>query len=98
MSIPGIETQDHVPPPLPPPRFLPGTEPLHHLDEMKGRKHYGHGGSSFASGYGSMGSSMVEDQPSYRRGDAGSSLGDRDEGYSSYSTDRYALVTPRGSA
>lgn len=90
MSIPGIdETQSNVPPPLPPPRYLPGTEPANLPPDMRGKRDFGPNTASFASGYGSMASSFAEERPSYLRRDMGSFNGDRDEGYSSYSTDRY---------
>lgn len=90
MSIPGIdETQNDVPPPLPPPRYLPGTEPANLPPDMRGKRDFGPNTASFASGYGSMASSFAEERPSYLRRDIGSFNGDRDEGYSSYSTDRY---------
>ncbi|KAH6986335.1 hypothetical protein BKA56DRAFT_309945 [Ilyonectria sp. MPI-CAGE-AT-0026] len=90
MSIPGIdETQNNVPPPLPPPRYLPGTEPANLPPDMRGKRDFGPNTASFASGYGSMASSFAEERPSYLRRDMGSFNGDRDEGYSSYSTDRY---------
>lgn len=90
MSIPGIdETQNNVPPPLPPPRYLPGTEPANLPPDMRGKRDFGPNTASFASGYGSMASSFAEERPSYLRRDIGSFNGDRDEGYSSYSTDRY---------
>lgn len=89
MSIPGIdETQNNVPPPLPPPRYLPGTEPANLPPDMRGKRDFGPNTASFASGYGSMASSFAEERPSYLRRDIGSFNGDRDEGYSSYSTDR----------
>lgn len=89
MSIPGIdETQSNVPPPLPPPRYLPGTEPANLPPDMRGKRDFGPNTASFASGYGSMASSFAEERPSYLRRDMGSFNGDRDEGYSSYSTDR----------
>ncbi|KAI5461977.1 hypothetical protein BGZ63DRAFT_413461 [Mariannaea sp. PMI_226] len=90
MPIPGLEMQSDVPPPLPPPRFLPGTEPLHHEDtrDLRDKRDFGRAPASFASGYGSMASSFSEDRLNYHRKDPRSYSGDRDEGYSSYSTDR----------
>ncbi|CAM1500431.1 Fc.00g095930.m01.CDS01 [Cosmosporella sp. VM-42] len=89
MSIPGIKTQDNVPPPLPPPRYVPGTEPPLHSDDMRERRDYGHGPASFLSNYGSMtSSSFAEDRASFRRKDTASAIGDKDEGYASYSTER----------
>ncbi|KAM5352858.1 hypothetical protein ACJ41O_005580 [Fusarium nematophilum] len=89
MSIPGIQTPDDVPPPLPPPRYVPGPDQPHHPEDMREKRDYSHGTGSFASGYGSMNSSYAEDRPSYQRRDTYSTIGDRDEGYASYSsTDR----------
>ncbi|KAH7149053.1 hypothetical protein B0J13DRAFT_296229 [Dactylonectria estremocensis] len=89
MSIPGIEeTRNDVPPPLPPPRYVGGPEPSHPPPDMRGKPDFGPNTASFASGYGSMASSFAEERPSYLRGNFGSFNGDRDEGYSSYSTDR----------
>ncbi|KAK7426262.1 hypothetical protein QQZ08_007292 [Neonectria magnoliae] len=92
MSIPGIEPTNDVPPPLPPPRYLPGAEPTHLPPDMRDKRDFGPGPASFASGYGSMASSFAEERPSYQRRDIGgfrnSFASDRDEGYSSYSTDR----------
>ncbi|KAH8654800.1 hypothetical protein BGZ61DRAFT_486866 [Ilyonectria robusta] len=86
MSIPRLETPDDVPPPLPPPRYVPGTVDLpHHPDGMRDRRDYGHAPASIASDYGSMGSSFAEDPPNYKRDNAGT-IGDRDEGYVSYSS------------
>ncbi|KAF4968702.1 hypothetical protein FZEAL_10350 [Fusarium zealandicum] len=91
MSIPGISIPDNVPPPLPPPRYLPGPDQPQYTEDMKEKREYGHG--SFASGYGSMNSSYHEDRPGYPR----SINGDRDEGYASYSsTDRSRESIPTG--
>ncbi|KPM35149.1 hypothetical protein AK830_g11421 [Neonectria ditissima] len=93
MSIPGIQPTNDVPPPLPPPRYLPGTEPANLPPDMRDKRDFGPGPASFASGYGSMASSFAEERPSYQRREIGgfrnSFTSDRDEGYSSYSTDRY---------
>lgn len=84
MSIPGMQTRDDVPPPLPPPKYL-HDQPSALAENMREKREYAQG--SFASGYESMNSSYLEDRPSYQRR---SNTSDRDEGYASYSsTDRY---------
>ncbi|KAH6884824.1 hypothetical protein B0T10DRAFT_97339 [Thelonectria olida] len=96
MPIPGLDTQNDVPPPLPPPRYLPGTEPKRHEDmrDPREQRDFGRSPASFASGYGSMASSFAEERPSFlQRGIRG--FNDRDEGYSSYSTDRSRDSGPR---
>ncbi|KAF7561550.1 hypothetical protein G7046_g2591 [Stylonectria norvegica] len=95
VSIPGLHEQDNVPPPLPPPPYLPGNEPPQHHQDMKPRRDYGPSAASFASGYGSMASSFAEDRPSYMRRDMSSMLGDRDEGYASYSSTGRSRDSPR---
>ncbi|KAH0527155.1 hypothetical protein TsFJ059_002181 [Trichoderma semiorbis] len=93
MAIPGIETRDDVPPPLPPPRNLPfGDAPTQFRDDFKDKRDYSRGSSfasrsSFASGYGSMSPCHLDDRSGYKRREAGSITSD--EGYASYaSTER----------
>lgn len=104
MAIPGLDTRDDVPPPLPPPRILPfGDAPTHLPDDMKReRREYTTTTtslSSLASGYSSMSPSYLEERPCFKRRDTGSINGD--EGYASYaSTERcaiYYMWTPRHS-
>jgi hypothetical protein len=86
MSIPGIQTPNDVPPPLPPPRYFPGADQPAPPEDMGIKREYTTHGS-FASGYGSMTSSYHDEHPNYQRRDIG-----RDEGYASYSsTDRYGI-------
>ena len=88
MSIPGIQATDNVPPPLPPPRYIPGPDQPPHPEDKRDNREHAHG--YFASGYGSMNSSYHEDRPSYQRRNT---TGDRDEGSVSYtSTDRYGIL------
>ncbi|EHK46928.1 uncharacterized protein TrAtP1_010461 [Trichoderma atroviride] len=93
MAIPGMDTRDDVPPPLPPPRVLPfGDAPTQYRDDSKDKKESSRGSSfasrsSLASGYGSMSPCHLEERPGYRRREAGSI--NSDEGYASYaSTER----------
>lgn len=84
ISIPGLESQDDVPSPLPPPRYLPFLEiaarPEHSKKEPRD---YGHPASPVPSGYGSMYSSLNDGRSSLkRRENVGSNNGD--EGYASY--------------
>ncbi|KAJ4022653.1 hypothetical protein NW766_001697 [Fusarium irregulare] len=91
MSIPGMQTRDDVPPPLPPPKYL-HDQPSALAENMREKREYAQG--SFASGYESMNSSYLEDRPSYQRR---SNTSDRDEGYASYSsTDRSRESVPTG--
>jgi hypothetical protein len=98
MAIPGIETRDDVPPPLPPPRILPfGEVPTQYRDDMKDKREFSRGSSfasrsSLASGYGSMSPCHLEERSGYRRRETGSI--NSDEGYASYaSTERWELIT-----
>jgi hypothetical protein len=98
ISIPGLDTKDDVPPPLPPPRHLPGLDsPVVHPEELRtGSRGYSQSGSSMQSGYGSMyvGQS-TEERPNYKRRDTGSST-NGDEGYASYtSAERFVAATSR---
>jgi hypothetical protein len=87
MSIPGLQTREDVPPPLPPPRYPGYDQPSALAENMREKREYAQG--SFASGYGSMTSSYHEDRPSYQRRSNTAIYGERDEGYASYSsTDR----------
>ncbi|KAL7793844.1 hypothetical protein V8C37DRAFT_79603 [Trichoderma ceciliae] len=93
MAIPGIETRDDVPPPLPPPQILPfGEVPTQFRDDMEDKREFSRGSSfasrsSFASGYGSMSPCHLGERPGYKRRDTGSI--NSDEGYASYaSTER----------
>lgn len=93
MPIPGLDTQPNVPPPLPPPRYLPGNEPQlpEDMRDPRDKRDFGPSPASFTSGYGSMASSFAEERPSFlQRGPRGFNS-ERDEGYSSYSTDRYDI-------
>ncbi|PNY25923.1 Uncharacterized protein TCAP_04140 [Tolypocladium capitatum] len=86
ISIPGLGPQDDVPPPLPPPRILPfGDAPQQPEDMKRDHREYGHGSSSFASGYSSMGSSFADERPNFKRRDTGSTV-NGDEGYCSYAS------------
>ncbi|QPG98496.1 hypothetical protein C2857_007667 [Epichloe festucae Fl1] len=84
ISIPGLQSQDNVPPPLPPPRYLPFLEIAAHPEHSKKEpRDYGHPASPVPSGYGSMYSSLNDDRSSLKRRDTvGSNNGD--EGYASY--------------
>lgn len=97
MAIPGIETRDDVPPPLPPPRNLPfGDAPTQFRDDFKDKRDFSRGSSfasrsSFASGYGSMSPCHMDDRQGYERRGTGSITSD--EGYASYaSTDRWETI------
>ncbi|PHH85691.1 hypothetical protein CDD83_65 [Cordyceps sp. RAO-2017] len=88
LSIPVHDSSraDAPPPPLPPPRY-PLGDAAQPSDDIK-RDHRSHASSSFASGYGSMGSSYADERPNFKRRDTGSTT-NGDEGYSSYaSTER----------
>ncbi|KAH6959688.1 hypothetical protein BKA56DRAFT_647965 [Ilyonectria sp. MPI-CAGE-AT-0026] len=90
MSIPGIDEPPNAHPPLPPPRYISGNDPTHLPPNMRGKRDFGPGSTvTFASGYGSMASSFAEERPSFLRRDVDGFNGDRDEGYSSYSTGRF---------
>ncbi|KAH7140470.1 hypothetical protein B0J13DRAFT_638191 [Dactylonectria estremocensis] len=89
MSIPGLPTHHDPPPPLPPPRYVPGIGQPPHSDGMQVKREYKNSPASFASGHGSMASLYAEDRPGYMRSGTSSAIGERDEGYASYSsTDR----------
>lgn len=95
ISIRGIDSKDDVPPPLPPPRHLPFSEGAPQMEESKqDLRDYGRSGSSIQSGYGSMHSnSYIDERPSYKRRDTGSSI-NGDEGYASYNaTERFVAAT-----
>lgn len=89
MRVPGAsDATNEAPPPLPPPRYPLGQDPSHQIEDMKERRSYGHG-QSLSSGYGSMSSSHFEERPNYLSRDR---LGERDEGYSSFSsTEKYVV-------
>lgn len=93
MRIPGIDTQPDVPPPLPPPRFPFGNNNNNTMSpnhDVPLRRHdFTSSHSSFASGYGSATSSLLDDGGRFRRKDLRHSIKD-DEGYSSWSSiERY---------
>lgn len=97
MAIPGMDSRDDVPPPLPPPRVLPfGDAPTQYRDDLKDKRDYSRGSSfasrsSLASGYGSMSPCHLDERPGYRRRETGSI--NSDEGYASYaSTERCAIL------
>ncbi|QUC16322.1 uncharacterized protein UV8b_00563 [Ustilaginoidea virens] len=82
ISIPGLDTKDDVPPPLPPPRH-PFLDSAHAEDSSKGVRELGHFVPSIGSGYGSMCSSVADERPRVKRRDTASS-NNADEGYASY--------------
>ncbi|ODA77432.1 hypothetical protein RJ55_07061 [Drechmeria coniospora] len=88
ISIPGLESRDDAPPPLPPPRVLPFADLPRHADDAKGdhRECVHRSSSSFASGYGSMASSHGEERHDFRRRHVGAAATNADEGYSSYAS------------
>ena len=91
VEIPGIQTQDYVPPPLPPPPMPFGMQPGQTYDPRE-KRDVETGFRSSLGGYGSIDSSYNDERPNFTRRDTSSTNGD--EGYASYSTDRY--VTDQG--
>ncbi|KJZ79719.1 hypothetical protein HIM_01188 [Hirsutella minnesotensis 3608] len=86
MSIPGLESKEDVPPPLPPPRVLPFGELPRSAEESRRDHHWrGHPAPSFTSGYGSMSSSCGDERPTFKRRDTGDNV-NPDEGYASYAS------------
>lgn len=84
ISIPGLDPKEDVPPPLPPPRILPFHDVSSHPEDVRRElRDYGRSASSAQSGYGSMGSSFVDEQTSFKRRDTGNGT-NGDEGYASY--------------
>lgn len=95
MRTPDASSHNAVPPPLPPPRFVPvdGPQP-DHSDFFERRKQScseSFFGGRSESNYGSFGQSWAsraaqEDTPDYKRRASSSTLTGKDEGYSSLSS------------
>lgn len=103
MSIPesrqSIE-DDHAPPPLPPPRFVPlGGPPPHAYPESLNRHSRNPSGGSWkteASSFGSPRRSLERERPDNRRRTSDRTIKpERDEGYHSFDTNGYVSIGPQ---
>lgn len=90
MRIPGVDTRDTVPPPLPPPRHPPCTNTPYLDDDMfRDTRDRTLPPSSFNSGYGSAASSLAESRSRLER--SPKRLDERDEGYASWSSNERSI-------
>jgi hypothetical protein len=92
MSIPGASTREDVPPPLPPPRFpLSNTSHCDPRSRSRLDSSYSQPFSPRDPSYGSFGTSLSDDRPHYKRRESSTTIKpERDEGYASLSSTRYA--------
>lgn len=88
MAIPGVNSAEDVPPPLPPPRHLPGAPGPYQTEDMSRAFHdrAPRAPSSYNSAYGSASSSLADGVSRNRRSPGSIAQDDRDEGYASWSS------------